>query len=197
MHDVGYFERFAPLYDLVMPAADRGDLAAGLAAAERPVERVLDVGGGTGRAARALARDTEAVPGWDVTVVDASARMLAKARASGLPTVRGDAAELPFPDDSVDAVVVVDALHHFPDRDGALAEAKRVLRPGGVLVVRDFDPETLRGRLLVAAEHAVAFHSSFDAPDDLAARMETEGLDARVLERGFAYTVVGVEPGPT
>ncbi|CQH56128.1 probable S-adenosylmethionine-dependent methyltransferase [Halobacterium hubeiense] len=197
MHDVRYFERFAPVYDLAMPAADRGDLAAGLAAAERPVERVLDVGGGTGRAARALARDTEEVPGRDVTVVDASARMLAEARGAGLSAVRGDAAELPFRDDSVDAVVVVDALHHFPDRDGALAEAKRVLRPGGVLVVRDFDPETLRGRLLVAAEHAVAFRSAFDAPDDLAARMERTGLNARVLDRGFAFTVAGVEPGAT
>ncbi len=197
MHDVQYFEWFAPVYDLVMPAADRGDLAAGLAAAERPVERVLDVGGGTGRAARALARDTEEVPGRNVTVVDASARMLAQARENGLPAVRGDAAELPFRDGSVDAVTIVDALHHFPDRDGALAEAKRVLRPGGVLVVRDFNPETLRGRLLVAAEHAVAFHSAFDAPDDLAARMERAELDARVLDHGFAYTVVGVEPGPT
>ncbi|MCD2199493.1 class I SAM-dependent methyltransferase [Halobacterium sp. KA-4] len=197
MHDVQYFEWFAPVYDLVMPAADRGDLAAGLAAAERPVECVLDVGGGTGRAARALARDTTEVAGRDVTVVDASARMLAEARESGLPAVRGDAAALPYRDDSVDAITIVDALHHFPDRDGALAEAKRVLRPGGVLVVRDFNPETLRGRLLVAAEHAVAFHSSFDAPDDLATRMEKTGLDARVLNRGFAYTVVGVEPGPT
>lgn len=197
VHDARFFEWGAPVYDLVMPAADRGDLAAGLAAAERPVERVLDVGGGTGRAASALARDTREVAGRDVTVVDASAGMLAEARANGLPAVRGDAARLPFRDDSVDAVVVVDALHHFPDRDGALAEARRVLRPGGVLVVRDFDPETLRGRLLVAAEHAVGFASAFDAPDDCAARLAHAGLDARVLDRGFTYTVVGIEPGPT
>lgn len=196
MHDVRYFERFARFYDLGMPAADRGDLAAGLAAAERPVKRVLDVGGGTGRAARVLAEDTREVAGRDVTVVDASAEMLKEARESGLPVVQGDAAGLPFRDDSVDAVTVVDALHHFPDRDGALAEAARVLRPGGVLVVRDFDPETLRGRLLVAAEHAIRFQSAFDPPDDLAARMERAGLDATVLERGFASTVVGVEPGP-
>jgi demethylmenaquinone methyltransferase/2-methoxy-6-polyprenyl-1,4-benzoquinol methylase len=178
-----------------MPAADRGDLAAGLAAADRPVERVLDVGGGTGRAARALAPATREVGSRDVTVVDASRRMLAEARDEGLPVLQGDAARLPVRGDSVDAVVVADALHHFPDIEGAFAEARRVLRPGGVLVVREFDPTTLRGRLLVAAEHAVGFQSRFDAPDALAARVAATGLDARVLDRGFGYTVVGVEPG--
>ncbi|WP_418771541.1 class I SAM-dependent methyltransferase [Halobacterium yunchengense] len=178
-----------------MPPADRGHLARGLAAADGRVERVLDVGGGTGRAARALARDTAETDGKDVTVVDASGEMLAGARDRGLPVVRGDAGRLPFADGSVDAVVVVDALHHFPDRDAAVRDAARVLRPGGVLVVRDFDPTTLRGRLLVAAERAVRFRSAFDAPDDLADRFRAAGLDARVVDRGFGYTVAGVAPG--
>nr|WP_233745242.1 hypothetical protein [Halobacterium bonnevillei] len=56
MNDVQYFEWFAPVYDLVVPAADRGDLAPGLAAAERPVESVLDPrrrnGPGSARARR-------------------------------------------------------------------------------------------------------------------------------------------------
>ncbi|WP_232702035.1 class I SAM-dependent methyltransferase [Halobacterium wangiae] len=187
MHDVPYFDRFAGVYDLAMPSADRADIEAGFAHAERPVELVLDVGGGSGRVARAL--DQHAV------VADASRGMLAEARDHGLPTLQTDAGRLAVRDSSVDAVTIVDALHHFPDWDAAVAEASRVLRPGGVLVVRDFHPATVRGRLLVAVEHLVSFESSFDTPDELAAGVAAAGLDARVLERGFTYTVVGVEPG--
>lgn len=183
VHDVPYFDAFAPVYDLVMPAAERAPLDAGLAYAEGDVDRVLDLAGGTGRAARALD---------DAVVVDASRPMLERARDAGLPTVQGDVARLPVRTDAVDAAVIVDALHHVGDADRALAEAARVLRPGGVLVVRDFDPGTLRGRLLVAAERAVGFASTFDGPGRLAARLADAGFAPHVVERGFAFTLVGV-----
>ncbi|WP_442978298.1 class I SAM-dependent methyltransferase [Salarchaeum sp. III] len=166
-----------------MPAAERAPLAAGLAYAERDVERVLDLGGGTGRAARALG---------GATVVDASRGMLERAADAGLPCVRGDVGALPIDSASVDAAVVVDALHHFPDILGALAEAARVLRPGGVLVVREFDPTTVRGRLLEVAEHAIRFESTFHAPGGLCGLLAGAGFAPHVVERGFAYTVAGV-----
>lgn len=187
MHDVPYFDRFAPVYDLVNPRADRSDLEPGFALAERRIGRVLDLGGGTGRVAREL--DEPSV------VADASRGMLSEARDHGLQTLQTDVRNLAMPDECVDAVVIVDALHHFPDRQRAIAEAARVLRPGGVLVVQDFDPATIRGRLFVAFEHLIGFQSRFDTPDELAERLAKVGLDARVLERGFAFTVAGVKPG--
>lgn len=186
MHDVRYFDRFAPVYDLFMPAADRETVEAGFAVAERPIQRVLDVGGGTGRVARAL--DQSAV------VVDASVPMLQQARDEGLPVLRADAATLPARDESVDAVVVADALHHVADPDAAIQEAARVLRSGGVLVIRDFDPGTVRGRLLVATEHLVGFHSQFPRPERLAEHVQAAGLQARVVDSGFGFTVAGVKP---
>ena len=186
--DVAPFHRFARLYDLGMWRADPDRLRAGLALADRPVETLLDVGGGTGRAARAL--DVERR-----VVVDAARGMLRRARAHGLATIQGDAAVLPVPDASVDAVLVVDALHHMADVDGVAAAARRALAPGGVLVVREFDPTTLRGRGVVAAERVVGFDSTFWPPADLADRLAGAGLDARVVEKGFGYTVVGVTDG--
>jgi ubiquinone/menaquinone biosynthesis C-methylase UbiE len=93
---------------------------------DAPGRRLLDVGGGTGNYALALQAD-----GWEPVVCDRSAGMLARAAAKGLETVEADAQALPFPDASFDALICVSMLHHVDDRSRALAEQRRVLRPGG------------------------------------------------------------------
>ena len=187
--DVGFFDRIAPLYDLAMPPANGDALAAGFDRATRPIERLLDVGGGSGRAATA-------VTGPDRLVVDVSQPMLRRAHAvRGLPAVVGDAGRLPVADGAVDAVLIVDAFHHLPAQAAAIDEAARVVAPGGVLVVREFDPTHPLGRLLVAAEHAIGMTSRFRSPDELATALEAGGFDAVVVDRGFGYTVAGVLDG--
>lgn len=182
--DVRQFEWIAPLYDVLTPAIDASSIERGLALAERPVERVIDVGGGTGRAARAVSAPRR-------IVVDPARGMTARALAHDLEAVRADGATLPLGDASVDAVLIVDALHHVADRRGALTESHRVLRPGGVLVVVEFDPTTVRGRLLVAGEHLVGLDSTFQPPESLREAMARIGFDTRITDGGFAYTVVG------
>jgi demethylmenaquinone methyltransferase/2-methoxy-6-polyprenyl-1,4-benzoquinol methylase len=185
--DVATFDRFARAYDLVMPSADADALTAGIERAERDVDRVLDVGGGSGRGARAISASER-------IVVDPARGMLRQAHRRGLQVVQGDGARLPIEDGSADAVLIVDAFHHMPDRDDVIGSASRVLAPGGVLVVADFDPSTIRGRGLVAAERLVGFGSQFDTPDRLCERMTDTGLSATIVERGFGYVVTGVAP---
>lgn len=183
--DVATFDRFARLYDLLMPSARRSKLTAAFAHATRPIERAVDVGGGPGRVARAIEAECR-------VVVDPARGMLGRARTHGIEAVCGDGSRLPIRDGSVDAVVVSDALHHIADQRGVLQETRRVLRPGGVLVVREFDPTTRRGRALVVAERAWGFDSTFASPEALKADIDAVGLDGRIVERGFGYTVVGV-----
>lgn len=187
--DVRFFDRIARLYDAAMPSARVGPLLSGLEYARRPVERVLDVAGGTGRATRALSRE-----GPEPVVVDFSAGMLARARADGREGVRADAGTLPVRDGAVDAVVVVDALHHLPDPKRAIAEAARVLAPGGVLVVQEFHPTTTLGRGLVLAESAVGFDSTFWTPAELCEMFGRAGLRTRIVRDGFEYVVAGRRP---
>lgn len=182
--DIGTFDRWARFYDLFMLPPDPDELAEAIGMSDRPIERVLDVGGGPGRA-------VETVDATTRIVVDPARGMVARARTHGLAGVQADGARLPFGEDTVDAILVSDALHHVRDQTGLLAEAARVLAPGGVLVVRDFDPGTLRGRLLVAAEHLFGFESVFHTPDALAAMLADASLEPSVTTRGFAYTVVG------
>lgn len=185
--DVALFDRFAPLYDRLMYSADRDILAEALGRATREIETVIDIGGGTGRGVRAVDADRR-------VVVDPAHGMLQEARGHGLETVQGDGSRLPLTTDSVDAVLVVDALHHITNQHGVIDEAHRVLRSGGVLVIIEFDPTTVPGRLLVAGEHLVGFESTFHPPDRLRETVAGVGFDAAVIDRGFGYTVVGRVP---
>jgi demethylmenaquinone methyltransferase/2-methoxy-6-polyprenyl-1,4-benzoquinol methylase len=192
--DIRFFNRIAPLYDRVMPSADSAALASALSLSHRPVRTVLDVAGGTGRAARALSSHVSDTEGHGVVVVDQSLEMLDVARSRGHDCVGADATALPVRSAAVDAVTVADALHHVRDQQALLAEARRVVAPGGVVVVADFDPSTLRGRALVGLERAVGFDSTFSTPDDLARFFEQVGLDSRVVAGGFGYVVAGRVP---
>jgi demethylmenaquinone methyltransferase/2-methoxy-6-polyprenyl-1,4-benzoquinol methylase len=101
-----------------------------------PGRRLADIGGGTGNYALALKRE-----GWEPVVVDRSADMLAQAAAKGLETVEADSQRLPFQDETYDAVTMISMLHHVEDRGAALAEARRILRPEGRLVLKGYTGE--------------------------------------------------------
>jgi SAM-dependent methyltransferase len=105
-------------HDDVHPAVAQRFAAAG-------ARLVLDVGGGSGRLARLL-------PGLSMrcALIDLSPTMLALAPR---PAVRADGARLPVADASVDAVAALYTLYHFDDPVEPLAEARRVLRRGGLL----------------------------------------------------------------
>jgi ubiquinone/menaquinone biosynthesis C-methylase UbiE len=100
---------------------------------------VLDVGAGTGAFACRIAATTGAA----VRAVDSSPAMVRLARAAGVDAVLADAGSLPFPDGSFDCVTANWMLYHVTDRDRALAEMARVLRPGGRLVAATFSQQNL------------------------------------------------------
>lgn len=118
---------------------------------DRPFRSLLDLGTGTGRILELLAPQIERGLG-----IDLSPAMLAMARARLDRTElrhcsvrQGDLFDLPVPRDSFDVVIIHQVLHFLDDGAGAIAEAARVLRPGGRLVIVDFAPhevEFLRER---------------------------------------------------
>jgi demethylmenaquinone methyltransferase/2-methoxy-6-polyprenyl-1,4-benzoquinol methylase len=106
----------------------------------RPGFKVLDIAGGTGDLAKAFAR--KAGPGGEVWLTDINESMLRVGRDrllnNGLstPTLLCDAEKLPFPSDYFDRVSVAFGLRNMTHKDAALAEMRRVLKPGGKLLSR-------------------------------------------------------------
>lgn len=108
----------------------------------REGSRVLDVAGGTGDLSLAFARKVGKT--GQVWLTDINNAMLTHGRdrlcdkGFLLPVAQCDAEELPFPDDYFDCVTVAFGLRNMTHKDAALAEMRRVLRPGGRLLVLEF-----------------------------------------------------------
>lgn len=125
----------------------------------RPGMRALDLGTGTGTVARGLA-----ALGLDVTGLDPSEALMAQAAALGeaeglrVDYRQGKAEALPFVDAGFDLVTAGQCWHWF-DRPIAAAEAVRVLKPGGALVICHFDWIPLPGNLVEATEDLIRIYS--------------------------------------
>ena len=110
--------------------------------AVRSGDRVLDVAGGTGDLARLFARRVGSR--GEVVMTDVNASMLKIGRDRLLdagviaPVVQCDAEKLPFPANRFDCVSVAFGLRNMTHKDIALAEMRRVLKPGGRLLVLEF-----------------------------------------------------------
>jgi ubiquinone/menaquinone biosynthesis C-methylase UbiE len=175
-----YSQRF--FLDLPRPFLRRERLLDILA--PMPGERVLEIGPGTGYYSLHTARTL--APSGRLVILDLQPAMLdettRRADAQGIANIeplQGDAQELPFPDGTFDAAFLVATLGEIPDQVRALRELRRVLKPGGRLVVGEGQPDPHHVRLDDLRERAEAAGLSFVAHDGgqlgYLARFENEG----------------------
>ena len=207
------FDQVAPRYDLRnqlfsfnRDAAWRRRAArcAGL----RPGQTALDLCTGTGKLAHELVRHVQ--PGGRVIGVDFSPAMLelAREREPQIEFRLGDVTHLPDADASVDAVTIGFGLRNIVDREAALHEMFRVLRPGGRLVVLEFSPPP-RGPLmwgyrlyltqfmpavarLTSRDEGEAYHYLADTVEGFP---EPAALTAQLERLGFTVSLVRLTAG--
>lgn len=195
-----YFEAHAATWDSIrsLHVADiKVEEAISRLLADRPIGALLDIGTGTGRMLELFAPEAESAVG-----IDRSSEMLRLARVkldqAGIQHAslrQGDMYALPLPDGSADSVILHQVLHYAQQPGAAIAEAVRVLRPGGRLLVIDFaqhDREELR-------EQDAHLRLGF-ADDAMRGWFESAGIGLDKIERleGGALTVIiwrGVRPG--
>ena len=136
-------ERYDLMNDLMSLGLHRAWKAFAIGVARpRAGERILDIATGSGDLARAFAKRVG--PGGEVWLTDINRRMLERGRDrlldAGLiaPAVQCDGERLPFASATFDCVSVAFGLRNMTHKDAALAEMRRVLKPGGRLVVLEF-----------------------------------------------------------
>ncbi|MDX2238375.1 MAG: class I SAM-dependent methyltransferase [Hyphomonadaceae bacterium] len=153
------FDRVASRYDLMNDAMSGGlhrlwKDAAVARLNPQPGETILDVAGGTGDIARRIRRRTEAARARrggepaSIVVADINAEMLAAGRRrgeDGLAWLCADAQALPFPDRWADAYVISFGIRNCADIPAVLAEARRVLKPGGRFFCLEFSRLAIPG----------------------------------------------------
>ena len=143
----GVFDSVAGRYDLMNDLMSAGlhrvwKRYAVNAAGVRPGMRILDLAGGTGDLAQLFAKRVGA--SGEVVLTDINSAMLAFGRDRLLnaghlvPAVQCDAEKLPFPDGHFDCVGIAFGLRNVTHKENALAEMRRVLKPGGVAAVLEF-----------------------------------------------------------
>ncbi|CAK0908949.1 unnamed protein product [Prorocentrum cordatum] len=154
--------------------------------------RVLDIGCGGGLVSNALA----STPGYEVHGLDRSeealsyARGVAERHGTGAAFRAGSVYELPFAAESFDAIVISDVLEHLLDLPRALAEAARVLRPGGRFLFDTIDRSVASYVVgILGAEYLVGIVPRgthdwrlFIRPEELRLVLERAGFGALTYE---------------
>ncbi|MDO3378259.1 class I SAM-dependent methyltransferase [Geoalkalibacter halelectricus] len=181
---VSHFDLLAPVYEKLLGPPDPRLWAELL---RLPCTGILlDAGGGTGRVSGAMASLVD-----QVVVSDVSRHMLRRAYVKkGLGAVQSDVATLPFPDGCFQRILVVDALHHFPRQQAALAELTRVLAPGGRLVIEEFDIARLPVKALALFERLLLMGSRFPSVEQILAMIKRCGVRGEIRRDGMAVRVI-------
>lgn len=207
----GVFSSVAPRYDLMNDLMSFGihrlwkaEMVAWLN--PRPGQRMLDVAGGTGDVALLALPRLVPSAGGRVVVCDANTEMVEVGRAraidegilTGIEWLGGDAEALPFADRSFDLCTIAFGLRNVTRRERALAEARRVLKPGGRFLCLEFTPSVapllqplydlysfhflpLLGQIVTGDRDAYSYLVEsirrFPAQGELAEMMTAAGLD--------------------
>jgi ubiquinone/menaquinone biosynthesis C-methylase UbiE len=155
------FNLVAPIYDHVINFNSATQLAELLMLDGS--QTLLDLGGGTGRITTALAPHAART-----FIADLSMPMLRQAHSKAIAHLINTSSNmLPFADNLFDAIVVVDALHHFSHQQQVIAELVRILKPGGRLVIEEPNIHQFGVKLVALAEKLALMGSHFHTPEQI------------------------------
>ncbi len=183
------FDRVADLYDRTRgyPPAVAGRIADGIVQALSDHTaldgRLLDVGAGTGRHGLGLAQRGVRYVGVDIAR-GMLERFRARDRAAAARLLLAEASRLPFRDASFAAALTVHVLHVVPDAERMVAEMRRVVRPGGVLLL-GMDRWTQRLRDELYRRLQETFAEGERPPPPRTDAMVTQQMADRLEERGW------------
>ena len=172
-----YFRIHAKEWDRIRAlhvAEDQVEAAIEDALGEGPFDLVVDLGTGTGRMLELFAPRAKRVLGLDIShdMLGYARMKLERAGLVNAQARQGDLYNVPLADASADAVILHQVLHFLDDPAAAIAEASRLLAPGGRLLVVDFAPHELEFLREQSAHRRLGF-----AQDQIKRWLKESGLE--------------------
>lgn len=151
-------------------------------------KKLLDVSCGTGNMLKEMSKTTKA----DLYGVDLSENMIkqAKKKLKNVNLQTADVHSLPFEDSFFDYVVTTEAFHHYYDQSKAVAEMKRVVKPGGKVIVVDI--EFFFNSIHRLFEKLEPGCVKVNSKEELKKLFEDEDLKVEKQERSFGFAVMTV-----
>lgn len=188
----GIFDVISPIYDLIIRGAPPTILPELLNLKSN--KRILEIGAGTGRSIKDL---VNIIPSNSIWLLEPSIHMLriASKKYPDVNIIHGYAEKLPFPDGSYHRIFAIDSFHHWDDHVRSLNEIYRVLIPGGLFLLIEFDPSTRTGHFIKSMEKTLMMGSTFFTPRKLNEMLLNAGfnvIDYRKIDSG-TYAMVSLK----
>jgi SAM-dependent methyltransferase len=183
-----YGDFYAQARDVAVPAFVLDRLADAVAGFERyrsDTNGWLDIGCGTGTLLRAAVNR-----GWQPVGTEVAAAAVDAVRAQGLDARLGETGELDLPENHYDVVSLIEVIEHVHDPDGLLADAARLVRPGGAVYLTTPNGRSLAGRVL-------GMRWSTVVPPEHLQLFSTAGLSAALRRAGLrvrSVATTGINP---
>ncbi|OGI36049.1 MAG: hypothetical protein A2283_09880 [Lentisphaerae bacterium RIFOXYA12_FULL_48_11] len=187
MKNFNFFDIVSPFFDKIVPGAKKSFDIIEKNCNIKVADKILDLGGGSGRIASFFINKAR-----EITVVDSSRGMIKQCeKRKGINCILADAENLPFRDGYFDKIIIVDALHHFHNQESVIREVARVLKKEGKLVIEEFNPEKIIGRLIEFFEEILNMHSIFYSPRRLSDFLSRCGFGIKLVnDRKSTYYIV-------
>jgi ubiquinone/menaquinone biosynthesis C-methylase UbiE len=186
---MNFFNIIAPIYKYIHPGAKQTFEMVYKIGNFKKEDKLLDLGGGVGRIAKFFVGKVD-----DITVSDPSCGMIEKCRSiSGLKCIVSPAEQLPLEDNYFDKIIIIDAMHHFNNLDKVFAEIKRVLKPGGIVIVEEINAKKIPAIAMMAIERFLGMNSNIYVARDLFSIFQKHGFEMSVYKEDklFYYLAGG------
>ena len=179
-----HFKKIAPYYDQALGAPVSQRILNNLDLP--PDGRLLDAAGGTGRVSQYFTGRVR-----QVVVADQTFEMLQQTQIKfGLQVTQANTEQLPFGSDIFCCVIMVDALHHVVDQAETIRELWRVLKPGGRVIIEEWDIHSFRVKLAAVGEKLVRMRSHVLSPEQIVDLFSFDNARVRVERDGFTDWVI-------
>ena len=173
------FDLISPIYEKVISGNEETFKTLFKLGDFRITDRILDLGGGTGRVAQFFLGKVK-----EIVVLDESKGMISQCQKhQGINCIFGEADNIPFDDGHFDKVIIIDAFHHFKNQQIAVQEIKRVLKGNGKLIIEEVNFGRFGNWVVEKLETIFGGKSKIYSPESVAELFSKNGFKVRLLDK--------------